>query len=223
MRRAVALLVLAAALAGCGPEPAPPPAAPGPAPAAPTAPVATPPGEPPVRRSVELAQQGWRFTVDIATPASGEARVEVLAVPPTVGAAPRRWTTSLAGEFVEAFATDLDADGAPELLLWWRAGSAGEGGVEGWRIGPGAAAAALTLPALDGDLAVGWRGRDQFGVQGGALVRTYPLYRETDDNASPGTGFLRVVRYRLVDGALAVGDSALEPIDGTPQAELLAP
>jgi hypothetical protein len=182
--------------------------------------VAVPP--PAAVRSLTLAQAGWRFQLDVAERPDRGTRVEVLATPATVGAAPLRWRAEVPGEFVEAFATDLDADGWPELLLWQRSGSAGEGLVEGWRLRPGGHVDALALPALEGDAAIGWRGRDQFGVQGKQLVRSFPLYRDEDDNASPSAGFLRVLRYRLDAPGFAIDEAMLEPLDGTPQAELLA-
>lgn len=180
------------------------------------------PVPPPVTRHLRLEQAGWRFDLDSRTDASG-TRVDVLVRTATVHAAPLRLGLELDDPLAEAFATDLDGDAAPELLLWTRSpGSSAEGDVRGWRFAADGAHAALALPALEADLAVGWRGRDQFGVQGRALVRSFPLYRDEDDNAHPSAGFVRVVRYRLHGDALVVADSALEPMDGTPQAEALA-
>lgn len=231
-----ALLAVLLALGGCGREtPAEVEKTASPAPE--EARAAAEPGaaEPPpgARRGLVLAQSGWRFHVD-ALASAGRSRIEVLAAPATVGAAPLRWMTEADGEIAEGFATDLDADGWPELLLWLREGSAAEAAVLGWRLRGDGEPQALALPPLDGDLAVGWRGRDQLGVQGAHLVRSFPLYRDEDDNAAPSAGFVRVVRYRLAassaalraaDGdprGLVVADSALEPIAGTPQADLLA-
>jgi hypothetical protein len=181
-----------------------------------------PPPAPPLARSVRLEQAGWRFDVDSVTDAGG-TRVDALVRPATVGAAPSRRSIELDDPLAEAFATDLDGDHAPELLLCTRSpGSSAEGDVRGWRFEADGSETVLALPALDADLAVGWRGRDQFGVQGAHLVRSFPLYRDEDDNASPSAGFVRVVRYRLGPSGLQVEDSALEPMDGTPQAEILA-
>lgn len=226
------VIALAAAMAGCGgdegrADPGPPPdaatrspadEAPGRAEAAPSdaeAPV-------PVTRSLQLAHVGWRFALDAA--ARGErTRIDVVVRTATVDAAPQRIALAIDGALVDAFATDLDGDAAPELLLWARgSGSSAEGEVLGWRFAADGSATPLALPALDDDAAIGWRGRDQFGVQGDALVRSFPLYRDEDDNASPSAGFVRVVRYRLGAEGLTVVDSALEPMDGTPQADVLA-
>ncbi len=180
------------------------------------------PGHPSRTRSLRLEQAGWRFDIDARGDESG-TRLEVLARTATVGAAPRRLASRLEGELVDAFATDLDGDAVPELLLWQAdGGSAAIGDIVGWRFAADGEAAELRLPTLDGDLATGWRGRDQFGVQGKHLVRSFPLYRDEDDNAHPTAGFVRVVRYALDTGGLFVADAMLEPMDGTPQAEVLA-
>lgn len=180
------------------------------------------PAAPPITRSLRLEQAGWRFDVDSVTDAAG-TRVDVLVRTATANAAPSRLSIELDDPLAEAFATDLDGDAAPELLLWTRsAGTSAEGDVRGWRFEADGASVELALPALDADLATGWRGRDQFGVQGDALVRSFPLYRDEDDNAGPSAGFVRVVRYRLDGAGLGVAESALEPLDGTPQADVLA-
>lgn len=180
------------------------------------------PEDPATTRSLRLEQAGWRFDLDARHDDTG-TRLEVLARTATVGAAPRRLEQRLDGELVDAFATDLDGDALPELLLWQvDGGSAAEGDVVGWRFAANGEATDLRLPALAGDLAIGWRGRDQFGAQGQHLVRSFPLYRDEDDNATPSTGFVRVVRYALDGGGLHVVEAMLEPMDGTPQAEVLA-
>ena len=226
--RLALLLVATTILAACGDTgqaPAPP------APAAtptipPTAidaqPPGTPPADTPVIRSLRLSGSGWQFDLDTAT--VGDAtRIDVLVRTATVGAAPQRLRLDVAGSLADAFATDLDGDAAPELLLWTRSGgSSAEGGLRGWRFDVSGGAALLTLPPLDDETAIGWRGRDQFGVQGDALVRSFPLYRDEDDNAHPTAGFVRVMRYRLAAEGLVLAETTLEPMDGTPQADVLA-
>ena len=226
-RRLVLLLVAGTALAACSPDRQ------GHDDAAPTAPSTTDPtvGPPspgatvpnaPVTRSLKRQSVGWQFDVDAVT-ANDRTRVDVLVRPATVGAAPRRVVGEFEGTLVEAFATDLDADAAPELLLWTTTGgSSPEAEVQGWRFKAGGDAVALHLPPLDADTATGWRGRDQWGIQGDALVRSFPLYRDEDDNARPSAGFVRVIRYRLEGDSLAVLDTTLEPMEGTPQADVLA-
>lgn len=224
--RVASVLVVAALLAGCsrgtgGTDPASAPSRP-PAPDAAAEPLAPAPAAPPIRRSVRLASAGWGFDVDAAT-TGGSTRIDVLVRPATAGAAPERLTLDLDGTLAEAFATDLDRDAAPELLLWTRsAGSSAEGQVHGWRFDAHGNAAALPSPPLDGEEAIGWRGRDQFGVQDDALVRSFPLYRDDDDNAHPSAGFVRVIRYRLEAARWVVANASLEPMDGTPQSDLLA-
>ena len=224
--RAVAVLMVAIALAACSrEEPAEAPARADGSPSAQGA-VDTPPAEaqPAIleTRSLEREHVGWRFRIDMAALDNGRVRLDVLATPATVDAPPMRMVADDAGELVDAFATDLDGDAWPELLLWWRdGGSLAEGRIGGWRFTEAASWSPMILPPLDGDLATGWRGRDQFGVQGNRLVRSFALYRDEDDNATPTAGFVRVIRYRMQGKAFLVDDTALEPMAGTPQAELL--
>ena len=226
--RFASLLAAAAFVAGCGDrdqEPAMPSAAPAPGTAPATVeavPPATPPPAPPVIRSLRLSSSGWAFDLDAAT-AGDATRIDVLVRTATVGAAPQRLRLDVAGSLAEAFATDLDGDAAPELLLWIRhGGSSAEGDLRGWRFDAAGGATDLQLPPLDEATTIGWRGRDQFGVQGDAVVRSFPLYREEDDNAHPTAGFVRMMRYRLAAEGLLVAETMLEPMDGTPQADVLA-
>lgn len=226
--RLALLLVATAILAGCGDtgrEPVPPaPAATPDIPPTPIGaePVGTTAADTPVIRSLRLSGSGWQFDLDTAT--VGDAtRIDTLVRTATVGAAPQRLRLDVAGVLAEAFATDLDGDAVPELLLWTRSGgSSAEGDLRGWRFDAAGGATAIQVPPLDDEAAIGWRGRDQFGVQASALVRSFPLYRDDDDNASPSAGFVRVVRYRLDAEGLVVADTTLEPMDGTPQADVLA-
>ena len=229
-RHAAVASMLLLALVGCSRDVEPPAGStPAPAPDAPSNAASESPDEGTAspaeggeRRSIERRVAAWRFQVDVGPTSNGGARYEVLTTPATVGAPPLRWEGVAEGELVDAFATDLDGDAWPELLLWWRdAGSLAEGRIEGWRFRPDGPRTALTLPALEADLAAGWRGRDQFGLRANALVRSFPVFREDDDNATPTAGFVRVVRYRLEGDALAVQEAVLEPMAGTPQAELL--
>ena len=65
-------------------------------------------------------------------------------------AAPQRLRLDVAGVLAEAFATDLDGDAVPELLLWTRSsGSSAEGEVRGWRFDAAGSATAIQVPALD--------------------------------------------------------------------------
>jgi hypothetical protein len=226
--RLALLLVATAILAGCGDpgrEPAPP--APAATPDIPPTPIEAEPAgttapDTPVIRSLRLSGSGWQFDLDTAT-VDDATRIDVLVRTATVGAAPQRLRLDVAGVLAEAFATDLDGDAVPELLLWTRSGgSSAEGEVRGWRFDAAGGATAIRAPALDDEASIGWRGRDQFGVQASALVRSFPLYREDDDNASPSAGFVRVLRYRLDAEGLVVADTTLEPMDGTPQADVLA-
>ena len=218
-RLAVLAFLLMWMLVGCKREETPaaaPESAPALLPSAPTS-TPTPLLEP---RSVQLQQSGWRFDLRVMPDGQGGEALEGLVS--TVDGNVRHMSALPEGEtLAEAFATDLDADGFPELLLWWRSsGSGAEGEVRGWQFSV-ATTQALALPELDADSALGYRGRDQFGVQGSALVRSFPVYRDDDDNAGPTSGFARVIRYVLANGVLEVAGVSLEPAAGSPQHELL--
>ncbi len=189
---------------------------------APAAPAPLPIDEPLLSpRTMQLAQSGWHFDLKLSPDGQG-------------GEAFEGWARNTEGQEVtlsdpaegealaEAFATDLDSDGRPELLLWWQStGSSAEGAVRGWRFEDEAASIALLLPELDSDSALGYRGRDQFGIQGAMLARSFPVYREDDDNAEPTSGFVRVIRYALNKGSFEAASISLEPAAGSPQAEVL--
>jgi hypothetical protein len=219
-RRFAVLIVVLACLTACNRE-----STETPEPKTAPAPEATPPlpmAEPLLQpRTMQLAQSGWRFELKLFPDGQG-------------GEAFEGWARSAEGREVtlsnpaqgealaEAFATDLDSDGRPELLLWWQStGSSAEGTVRGWRFDDEGGSIALLLPELDSDSALGYRGRDQFGIQGAMLVRSFPVYREDDDNATPTSGFLRIIRYALVQGSFEVASLSLEPAAGSPQDELL--
>lgn len=224
LRRAALALGVATLLVACSREAPPADAPPTPPPVdAATTPRDVPPLPAPEvqRRRFERAQAGWHFR--LATVREGQAPtvLDVEAVPPD-GRPPVAWQQTLEGHLADAFATDLDANGQPELLFWTRGdGSSAEGDVSGWRLLPDGGRAPLALPSLAADHALGWRGRDQFGLQGDVLVRSFPLYREDDDNASPTSGFVRVIRYRFDGEDLRFETTSLEPIAGSPQALIL--
>ena len=99
------------------------------------------------------------------------------------------------GVIVDAWMTDLDRDGAIEIIVATGLLAGEDRGavdIHEWRDGRFASTAVAELPAGDRS---GYRGNDQFSVENGQLRRIYPQFTapDADGNAVP-TG--RMVRYR---------------------------
>jgi hypothetical protein len=94
----------------------------------------------------------------------------------------RTYLTDLTGEgrpalVVATASTGKDAYGAVRIL------QCGEKGLR-----------ALPSPKAGARLLEGYRGRDQWGLEGRSLVRTFPVHLPGDDPEAP-TGGLRTVRF----------------------------
>ena len=104
------------------------------------------------------------------------------------------------GAIRQAWFTDLDGDGAPEVAVWCRS------------TGPDASGR-LTLvcineddrslsveevPELPSSWARGYRGHDVYRVEQGTIYRTFPVYRsrDTDDAATGGERTLKLIYER---------------------------
>ncbi len=208
----VLFILLIVLLASCSDDPPPPsPAVPTPQPEQPP-----PPAPPQTIKSLSLAAANWEFSVEEVKNQTRKVFIKA-GLPDQLA---QKLEQSIDGELADAFATDIDGNGSPELLLWIRGdGSAAQAELIGWEFGTGSNRS-LSWPALTGDNAVGYYGRDQLGIQNGQLVRTFPVYRDQDDLAKPTSGFYRVIHYRLEPStdqssprSLVIEKTSLEPTD----------
>ena len=109
-------------------------------------------------------------------------------------------TSEVDGQVTGSAVDDLDRDGNFEVLVFSRSagsGSYGEAKALEWE---GGKLRERPLPSLTGQQAKGYMGHDSFEAKDGALVREFPVYRESDPNASPSGGTRRIT-YRLKNNA----------------------
>jgi len=119
----------------------------------------------------------------------------------------------------QAWFTDLDGNGTPELVAVSRSqGSGSYGAVEVYYL-DGNVLKRTSQPNLEDRS--GYQGHDAFRLEGRQIVRTFPVYTATDSNAEP-TGGSRTVRYEYRAGALGVVDSSQAEAPA-PEAATMAP
>jgi hypothetical protein len=97
---------------------------------------------------------------------------------------------------------DLNADGYPELYVYvTSAGSGSYGSLMAYGSNRNKSISAIYLPSISDNekLAKGYMGHDEFTVGEGVLLRRFPIYRESDNNANP-TGGMRQIQYKLIQG-----------------------
>jgi hypothetical protein len=106
------------------------------------------------------------------------------------------FTESIDGQVAGSMTTDLNKNNRPEVLVFVESSGSGSYGlVYGYELSE-SGKNPLTLPPLKGDAAEGYMGHDTFKVENGKLLRTFPVYADTDANASP-TGGTRTLTYTL--------------------------
>jgi len=102
----------------------------------------------------------------------------------------------------DVLVADLDGNGYDEIYVITRAaGSGSYGAVLGFASNKDKSLSMIDFPgAGEGEKPFeGYRGHDVFSIEGGRLVRTFPVYRDGDPNASP-TGGTRRITYGLRPG-----------------------
>lgn len=108
---------------------------------------------------------------------------------------------SILGEVKDAQLVKLTSGPGHELLVFVEgAGSGSYGEVRGYWFG-GKDWERMSLPKLSGTAARGYQGQDKFRLQGKELVRSFPIYQETDPNCCPSGG-TRTIRYQLPEKSL---------------------
>ncbi len=106
------------------------------------------------------------------------------------------FTESIDGQVAGSMTTDLNKNNQPEVLVFVESSGSGSYGlVYGYELSE-SGKNPLTLPPLKGDAAEGYMGHDKFKVENGKLLRTFPVYADTDANANP-TGGTRTLTYTL--------------------------
>jgi len=101
---------------------------------------------------------------------------------------------------------DLDHDGFEELYIYTQSAGSGSAGT----VYAFASDKDKELKPIDcsliGDTSAeefkGYQGHDFFKLEGNSLARTFPIYKESDVNASPSGG-KKTIRYKLVGLKLA--------------------
>lgn len=108
------------------------------------------------------------------------------------------------GRVTDSWCADLDADGTPEVVVITRSSGSGSYG-EAWVVKFTHRGLLITqldeMPAPHGQ---GYQGHDEF-LRGGErrIVRTFPIYRDGDANASPSGG-TRMIVYAFRDNKLVI-------------------
>ena len=106
------------------------------------------------------------------------------------------------GSVTAAEITDLDSNGWPEIYVYVNsAGSGSYGSLVAYAVNNGKSISDIYLPAISDDKvnAIGYMGHDEFAVVESSLVQRFPVYLESDTNASPSGG-MRQLQYKLTKG-----------------------
>ena len=109
---------------------------------------------------------------------------------------PTRIDEVIEGAVTNSVVTDLNDNKKPELLVFVSgSGSGSHGKVYGYEF-ERTYWGQLTMPALPPALEKDYMGHDEFEVVNNRLVRTFPIYLETDPNCCP-TGGKHTIIYTL--------------------------
>lgn len=106
------------------------------------------------------------------------------------------------GTVTGAEVADLNGDGSPEIYVYvTSAGSGSYASLVAYAANRRKSLSEIYLPPLSesGDVVKGYMGHDEFAVLEGALGRRFPVYRDSDINATPTRG-MRQLEYKLVPG-----------------------
>jgi hypothetical protein len=133
-------------------------------------------------------------TFDLFTEGNGSLRT--LTIVRTEDGTADTTRNEIEGAVMNAECADLDRDSIPELYVFVQsAGSGSYAHLFGYRC-ERREMRTFTLPELDKRLAAGYLGHDTLWVQDSVLVRRFPVYTESDFNAS-ASGGTRTLEYAL--------------------------
>jgi len=112
-------------------------------------------------------------------------------------------TGDLNGSIVDAFNTDMDMDGNPEILIQAKTNdSVYNTVIYAFEFSNGKANK-LDFPKLTSSQKKGYRGNDSFYIQDGNLMRQFAIYEGSGKNAKP-TGQKRLFQYGLRDNEFTI-------------------
>lgn len=106
------------------------------------------------------------------------------------------------GSVTQAEVADLNADGSPEIYVFYTTDSSGSyGGLLAYAANANKSLSEIYLPDLleDKKASDGYMGHDEFSIVENRLGRRFPVYRPGDINSKP-TGGTRTLYYKLVKG-----------------------
>ncbi len=106
------------------------------------------------------------------------------------------------GSVTGAEVADLNKDDSPEIYVFMTsAGSGSYGSLIAYSANNKKSLSEIYLPPLEDDKvnSKGYMGHDTFAIKDSHLVRSFPLYTDTDSNAK-ATGGVRQLEYTLVPG-----------------------
>ncbi len=107
---------------------------------------------------------------------------------------------SIEGQVSGAEIEDLNADGWPEVMVYYRSNEpGGAGSVVAFSVNGGKSMSEVAFPPLEGEALAGYRGGDDFSVVETSLARRFRVYKDGDADGAP-TGPMRQLRYRLEEG-----------------------
>jgi hypothetical protein len=108
-------------------------------------------------------------------------------------------TLPIRGRLTSIIVDDLNDDGFPDLLLVYFTGANHEiGNVYGISSVDNASLMPVSFPDLYNDpkLRVGYKGHDEFTIVAGSLLRSFPIFKDTDTTTA--TGGTRVIQYKII-------------------------
>ncbi|MBC5992749.1 hypothetical protein [Pontibacter cellulosilyticus] len=145
--------------------------------------------------SYEERLQGGGMRFDVRTTGLGSQRSLAIIVERDEQL-PVRIDEAIEGTVTKSVVADLNDNKKPELLVFVSgSGSGSYGKVYGYEF-EREYWGELTIPELSPELQKDYMGHDEFKVVNDRLIRTFPIYLETDPNCCP-TGGTRTITYTL--------------------------
>jgi hypothetical protein len=116
----------------------------------------------------------------------------------------RSVTGELDGKIVDAWNTDMDADGNPEVFI--QSKGSGEGSYLNmyvYEFNSSGSAQQIRFPDLSSATKKSYRGMDTLYLKDGKLMRGFPLFKEEDQTSKPTAG-KKLIEYDLRGNSFSV-------------------